>query len=225
MKIKSRPFVVFDLDGTLADSYIHIAEATNAVRKAFGLGEAPNFKLKRWFGKPPSRFFPELFGPQNLLAVDEFRKLLSETKKMVQPMPGSVDILSWLKNQDMVVAVATTKPTPLANEILNQIELRHFVDYVQGSEGLRPKPSSEVFIKLQNSLPYVPEVKFSIGDRVSDVKASLSAGYDSTLLNSILNEVLDEGFSLFHSIQYNRVRTLNSYKRFLSDKIQKLDLS
>jgi phosphoglycolate phosphatase-like HAD superfamily hydrolase len=125
----------------------------------------------------------------------------------------------------MVVAVATTKPTPLANEILNQIELRHFVDYVQGSEGLRPKPSSEVFIKLQNSLPYVPEVKFSIGDRVSDVKASLSAGYDSTLLNSILNEVLDEGFSLFHSIQYNRVRTLNSYKRFLSDKIQKLDLS
>jgi phosphoglycolate phosphatase-like HAD superfamily hydrolase len=224
MKSKSYPLVVFDLDGTLADSANHIAEATNAIRKVFGLETAPKSNLKRWYGKPPSIFFPELLGPQNLEAVEEFRRLLSETKELVKPMPGSVEILTWLKNNNVDVAVATTKPTLLASEILSQIELRYFIDHVQGSEGLRPKPSSDVFIKLQNSLTYVPDIKFSIGDRVSDMKASLNAGYNSTLLNSMLNEVMDEGFSLKYSIQYNRVSTLNSYKEFLSHKLQELDL-
>jgi phosphoglycolate phosphatase-like HAD superfamily hydrolase len=127
-------------------------------------------------------------------------------------MPGTIKLLSYLKSKEVAIGVATTKPTHLANEILSHINLIDFFDIVQGSELVQPKPSSEVFLLLESKLASIPKRKFAIGDRVSDMKASISAGYHSTLLNSLVAEIKDEGFSLSLRRRYNRVSTLQNYE-------------
>ena len=212
MQRNSELLVVFDLDGTLVNSKNHIGNATNVVREKFGLKKASNSALNQWFGKPPSRFFSELNDLETDQAVKDFRKLLSETKHLVEVMPGTIKLLSYLKSKEVVIGIATTKPTHLANEILSHINLISFFDIVQGSELVQPKPSSDVFLLLESKLVRIPNRKFAIGDRVSDMKASISVGYHSTLLNSFVAEIKDEGFSLSLKRRYNRVSTLHQYE-------------
>jgi hypothetical protein len=69
-----------------------------------------------------------------------------------------------------------------------------------------------VFLLLESKLATIPNRKFAIGDRVSDMRASISVGYNSTLINSLVAEIKDEGFSLSLRRSYNRVSTLQQYE-------------
>ena len=97
-----------------------------------------------------------------------------------------------------------------------------YFDHVQGSEGINPKPSTDVFTKVEESLGFLPKVKFAIGDRISDMKASVSAGYRSTLLSSRFRELNDEEFSFMLATKYKRVGSLSQYQEVLSHQLSRV---
>jgi phosphoglycolate phosphatase len=214
--------VVFDLDGTLADSALQIAEATNSTRERFGLSAAKSKELSSWFGKHPSMFFSELDSVKKEEAISEFRKTLSETKNLIRPMSGAHKLLGYLRSVNVAMAVATTKPTWLAIEVLDELGMKNFFEIVQGSEALDPKPSNEVFVELEKKLASKPKYKFAIGDRVSDMKASISSRYDSTLLSSWGKELQDSDFDLRWAARYRRVSSLAEYQDKLRRVLSKL---
>jgi phosphoglycolate phosphatase len=218
----SRELVVFDLDGTLVDSEHQISVATNETRQFFGLSSANSRQLESWFGKHPEIFFSELSAEDNELAVNSFRKTLSESLHLIQPISGAHNLLDYLKEMNVSLAVATTKPSWLAVSVVGKVGMSAYFDHIQGSEGLNPKPSTDVFKKVEEALGFSPEVKFAIGDRISDMKASVRAGYRSTLLSSWFRELNDEEFSFMLATKYKRVRSLAQYQKDLSRQVSRV---
>jgi phosphoglycolate phosphatase len=218
----SNKLVVFDLDGTLVDSAHQISVTTNETRRLFGLSPANSRQLQSWFGKHPEIFFPELSSEDKGLAVKSFRTALSESLHLVKPSSGAHNLLDYLKGMNVALAVATTKPSWLAESVIREVGMSTYFDHVQGSEGINPKPSTDVFKKVEESLRFFPKIKFAIGDRISDMKASVSAGYRSTLLSSWFREVNDEEFSFVLATKYKRVRSLSQYQEVLSHQLSRL---
>jgi phosphoglycolate phosphatase len=213
--------IVFDLDGTLVDSAFHIASATNQTRLKLGLAAASSRQLQHWFGNHPDKFFPELTGVERGFAVSSFRELLSDSLHLIKPAPGAHRLLEYLVSKEVKLAIATTKPSWLAQEVVKEVGMSNFFEHVQGSEGLNPKPSPEVFFAVEKALGVSPKIKFAIGDRVSDMKASVSAGYRSTLLSRWPLEIRDRDFTLTLATKYSRVSSLESYQRHLGIRLSK----
>jgi phosphoglycolate phosphatase len=218
----SNELVVFDLDGTLVDSAHQISVTTNETRRLFGLSPANSRQLQSWFGKHPEIFFSELNSGDNGLAVNSFRTALSESMHLVKPSLGAHNLLDYLKGMNVALAVATTKPSWLAESVIREVGMSTYFDHVQGSEGLNPKPSTDVFEKVEESLGFSPKFKFAIGDRISDMKASVSAGYRSTLLSSWFRELNDEEFSFMLATKYKRVGSLSQYQEYLSRQFSRM---
>lgn len=222
MGTNSNKLVVFDLDGTLVDSAHQISVTTNETRRLFGLSPANSRQLQTWFGKHPEIFFSELSSEDKGLAVKSFRTALSESLHLVKPSSGAHNLLDYLKGMNVALAVATTKPSWLAESVIREVGMSTYFDHVQGSEGINPKPSTDVFKKVEESLGFFPKIKFAIGDRISDMKASVSAGYRSTLLSSWFRELNDEEFSFVLATKYKRVRSLSQYQEVLSHQLSRL---
>lgn len=222
MGTNSNELVVFDLDGTLVDSAHQIAVTTNETRRLFGLSPADSRQLQSWFGKHPEIFFSELSSEDKELAVNSFRTAISESLHLVKPSLGVHNLLDYLKGRNVTVAVATTKPSWLAKSVIREVGISTYFDHVQGSEGINPKPSTDIFKKVEESLGFFPKTKFAIGDRISDMKASVNAGYRSTLLSSWFRELKDEEFSFILATKYKRVGSLSQYQEVLSHQLSRM---
>jgi histidinol phosphatase-like enzyme len=79
-----------------------------------------------------------------------------------------------------------------------------------------------VFKKVEEALRFSPKIKFAIGDRVSDMKASVTAGYRSTLLSSWFRELNDDEFSFMLATKYKRVGSLAQYQKDLSNQLSRM---
>jgi phosphoglycolate phosphatase-like HAD superfamily hydrolase len=123
---------------------------------------------------------------------------------------------------NVTLAVATTKPSWLAVSVVREVGMSVYFDHIQGSEGLNPKPSADVFKKVEEVLGFSPKIKFAIGDRISDMKASVSAGYRSTLLSSWFRELNDEEFNFMLATKYKRVGSLAQYQKNLSHQLSRM---
>lgn len=222
MGTNSNELVVFDLDGTLVDSAHQISVTTNETRRLFGLSPADSRQLQLWFGKHPEIFFSELSSEDKELAVNSFRTAISESLHLVTPSLGVHNLLDYLKGRNVTVAVATTKPSWLAKSVIREVGISTYFDHVQGSEGINPKPSTDIFKKVEESLGFLPKTKFAIGDRISDMKASVNAGYRSTLLSTWFRELNDEEFSFMLATKYKRVGSLSQYQEVLSHQLSKM---
>lgn len=222
MGTNSNELVVFDLDGTLVDSAHQISITTNETRRVFGLSPANSRQLQSWFGKHPKIFFSELSAEDNEMAVTSFRTSLSESLHLIKPSSGAHNLLDYLKGMNVTLAVATTKPSWLAVSVVREVGMSTYFDHIQGSEGLNPKPSTDVFEKVEEVLGFSPKIKFAIGDRISDMKASVSAGYRSTLLSSWFRELNDEEFSFMLATKYKRVGSLAQYQKNLSHQLSRM---
>lgn len=179
------PLIVFDLDGTLIDSRLEIALATNQTRLEFGLFEATKADLDLWFGKHPRNFFPELAREAQDAAAIAFRNKLFESKTETILFPDSVPSVLALKSIGCKIGVATTKSTALAIKTLQNTQLITLIDAIQGSDGIPEKPSPDVFLHLEKKILTKSkknanfQIKVSVGDRVSDITAGNAAGYNS----------------------------------------------
>ncbi len=166
---------IFDLDGTLVDSFDQILAACQTVRRRFELKNEHEEDLKKLVGLPAEQLFRELKEPRISQAVEDFRALLRRSiEKGNRIYPGVEALLIKLRSLEIGIGVATSKPHDLANEVVLNSSLHGKIDWVQGTQGFKGKPNPEVVIRVQNVLK--SSKYFMIGDRPEDVEAGKSAG-------------------------------------------------
>lgn len=168
---------IFDLDGTLFESHFQIIRALNRVRVERKYPEMHEEVAMRLIGRPANELF------EDLLASDKdkdelllsFRVYLRDEIKSGTPLyNGAADLLSKIYQSRQPIGVATMKPDNLAEEMIKLSECAKFVEHVQGSTGLKPKPDPEVLIKTLNALGANTGVL--IGDRPEDIQCAKNAG-------------------------------------------------
>ena len=173
---------IWDLDGTLLDSYEAIL---SGIEETFAQFSIP-------YDKEQVREFILKYSVQDLLVqVAEERKLdvemlnqvraqsLAEKNAQVVLMPGARDVLAWAEESGIQQFVYTHKGDN-ALTILRDLDLEsYFTEILTSQSGFARKPSSEAATYLIDKHQLNPDNTYYIGDRTLDVEFAQNSGIQS----------------------------------------------
>lgn len=175
--------VLFDLDGTLADTAPDLGHALNLQRTARGLLPLPISYLRRFasmgarglikagFDLEPK---DDGYSPLHAEFLELYeRNLCRETRLF----PGMDDVLAWLDKRSMAWGVVTNKVERLTLPLLESLGLRARArSVVSGDTCSQPKPHAEPLLRASRECAVEPERCLYVGDDERDVQASRAAG-------------------------------------------------
>ncbi|MFS9230195.1 HAD family hydrolase [Streptococcus mitis] len=173
---------IWDLDGTLLDSYEAIL---SGIEETFAQFAIP-------YDKEKVREFILKYSVQDLLVqVAEERKLdvemlnraraqsLAEKNAQVVLMPGARDVLAWAEESGIQQFVYTHKGDN-ARTILRDLGLEsYFTEILTSQSGFVRKPSPEAANYLLGKYQLDSEKTYYIGDRTLDVEFAQNSGIQS----------------------------------------------
>ena len=173
---------IWDLDGTLLDSYEAIL---SGIEETFGQFSIP-------YDKEKVREFILKYSVQDLLVqVAEERKLdvkvlnqvraqsLAEKNAQVVLMPGARDVLAWAEESGIQQFVYTHKGDN-ALTILRDLGLgSYFTEILTNQSGFARKPSPEAAAYLIDEYQLNLDNTYYIGDRTLDVEFAQNSGIQS----------------------------------------------
>ncbi len=173
--------LVFDLDGTLVDSKVDLANAVNVALESFDLPPLPHTMIYSYVGDGATTLIRRALPPEkaDLLpeVLDRFlayygRHLLDTTR----PYPGVVGALrKWAGIYRM--AVLTNKGVAMTREILSGLSLDGYFFAVRGGDSFgTKKPDPEGMLHILREAGVAAEEAIMIGDSRNDVLAGKAAG-------------------------------------------------
>ncbi len=177
--------VFWDLDGTLIDPWEGI---TGAVRYALTALDHPpldDAALARFIGPPLLDSFRRATGWDEVRcrqAVDQYRVYFRREGIRQQHLyAGIATLVRDLARQGVRQVVATSKPTPFAEEIVAGHHLRRYFADVVGSElDGRRATKREVLREAADKLADLDPIRaVMVGDTAADVQAANALGCDS----------------------------------------------
>jgi len=179
---KSVRLVVFDLDGTLADTFEDIARATNHVLTAFGCPTLPAEVIKTYVGRGARNLMARALGPANEAFADAAAVLWREYYEHhpadhTSLYPGAVELLEWLRARDVRTAILSNKMDRLTQIIAAQLGLAARVDFILGeSDAFARKPDPAALNHVLSVFGIRREQTVVVGDGEPDVEFARNAG-------------------------------------------------
>ncbi len=179
--LNNRLLAIFDLDGTLLDTTSSICETMIETLVELELPQLDRSYIEGTIGLPIETILSplKLTDSGRVEAINVFReKLHLKIRKGVKIFPRADEFIKLLENKQILLSIATSKPTFLAIESVKNSSLSNFNFKILGSDGLKPKPNPEIIFRiLAEHDPTFSAVMF--GDREEDIKAARSAGIKS----------------------------------------------
>lgn len=184
-------YILFDLDGTLTDPKIGITSCVQYALRAFGIDEPDLDKLEVFIGPPLKDSFMEFYGfdaKKADKAVEKYRERFHEKGIYENEIyPGIQTMLEVLHNSGKKLAIASSKPTPLVERVLDYFHIKQYFDYIVGSnfDSTRGKKEEVVAEALRLMLPAKlaqTEQKSNVamvGDRRFDIEGAKAHGLTS----------------------------------------------
>jgi beta-phosphoglucomutase family hydrolase len=174
--------VIFDMDGVLVDSeFLHI-KAEKKTFSPYGI-ELSKEEINTYMGMGVKMMLKSLIQKYSLPLTREalFRiheKNLSEIfQEELKMMPGVMEIISYLKDRKIKLALASSSSLYLINLILQKMHLKSVFDVVlSGEEVANGKPFPDIFIKTAELLNVQPDRCVVIEDSKNGVTAAKNAG-------------------------------------------------
>jgi phosphoglycolate phosphatase len=171
--------ILFDFDGTLADSYPGITASVNHVRAAHGLPPLSELEVRHHVGRGPAHLLEQTV-PGADIPRDVARYRAHHPSVMrsgTRLMPGVGQVLPSLKSQGLLLAVCSNKPIQFARELLDYLGLSAWLDVVLGPEDVpRPKPAPDMLVAALDRLQVKPSEALYIGDMTVDIETARGAG-------------------------------------------------
>jgi len=180
--VPSYEYLLFDLDGVIADSRYAITRSINHALEAHGLRRRPERELERYIGPPLLEAFSEILAAEGAdvelaeACVALYRERYQESCLVeTLPYPGVDRVVERLAGR-LPLAVATSKPTHFADPILAELGLRGSFRAVFGP-GLDAKKETktETVARALAELGHPTSVAI-VGDRHHDVVAGQANG-------------------------------------------------
>ena len=175
--------IFFDLDGTLTDSAPGIIHSVQYALKKYGI-EAEENDLRSFIGPPLVHSFQERFGfdhDKALEAVAYYREYFTAGGMFENSVyPGVEEMLQKLKEDGLMLAVATSKPELFSKQILEHFALTRYFDFIGGAAMDETRTTKvEVLSYALQELQVDPAKAVMIGDRENDMEAASLLGTES----------------------------------------------
>lgn len=182
-------YVLFDLDGTLTESGPGIMNAAKIALNHFGIEENNVGNLHKFVGPPLTESFGQRYGmneadTQEAIAV--FRKYYNVTGIYENSVfEGIQEMLQQLKSNGLLLSIASSKPRPMIDIVVDHFDIRKYFDVIVGCEldGTRSQKKEVVdeVIRLFGELSgddAVLEHSIMVGDRMYDVNGARECGLE-----------------------------------------------
>jgi len=180
-------YILFDLDGTLTNPKEGITKCIQYALSYMGIEEPDLNNLTRFIGPPLHTAFMEYYGFDEAAAwtaVKRYRERFGTIGVYENEVfQGISDLLGQLKQNSMILAVATSKPEIFMSKILEKYDLKKYFDVAAGSEldGMRTEKADvieEVLRRLSISDKERSRV-IMVGDRKYDIEGAKACGIHS----------------------------------------------
>jgi len=182
--------IIFDLDGTLVNTIEDIALAMNSALTAHGFAALPLKAYPDLVGWGIHRLAELALASQgistgdsdgaslvNRIAEEALARYDEVPLRYSKPYPGIPELLHTLIDDNLVLAVLTNKPDPVARQVVSG--LFHEIPFacVRGDLPDAPKkPDPALTLLVMNTIGAIPEKTLFVGDSVVDVETAHNAG-------------------------------------------------
>ncbi|MCX7922895.1 MAG: HAD-IA family hydrolase [Clostridia bacterium] len=176
--------IVFDLDGTIADTIpLTIYSLREVTRELTGKVLTDEDILKE-FGPIDTEIIKKLVDndKREISAeayIDSFSKNFDG---FVKPIEGIIELLQYIKSRNIKVGLFTGRSIRVARIILKNLNVyQYFDEILAGDDTTNPKPDPEGIIKTLEKLEVKSSDSIYVGDFDVDILASRAAGTTAVL--------------------------------------------
>ncbi|MBO4790315.1 MAG: HAD-IA family hydrolase [Oxalobacter sp.] len=177
--------ILFDLDGTLADSAPDLTEAINNVRTEFNLEKLPYEALRPFASAGAPGLVKaalnitrdhELFSYLRERFLHYYRESIAKGASATQLFDGICDLLALLETNQITWGIVTNKVENLAKPLTAQIGLDKAGCLVAGDTTPYSKPHPAPLLEGAKRLGVHPQECWYVGDDLRDMQAGHAAG-------------------------------------------------
>ncbi len=173
--------VLFDFDGTLADSFEAIAESVNFVRAENRLPQLRFDEIKAHVGHGleylMQKMLPGCDIGQAKKAYHAHHKIHMKTHTRLYP--NAREFLNKLHLSGISMGVCSNKPVGFTTELIDHLGISAYFKVVLGPEDVpSPKPAPDMLIEAAKRLKIRQNEVVYVGDMDIDIKASVAAGME-----------------------------------------------
>ncbi|HYD95948.1 MAG TPA: HAD-IA family hydrolase [Noviherbaspirillum sp.] len=174
--------VLFDLDGTLADTAPDLAAAMNRVRTDRGLAPTPYEVLRPVASAGARGLIGASFGMKpgddgyedlRIAFLDTYEAAIAVHTRLFDGIPA---LLDQLEERGLSWGIVTNKAARFTDLLVPQIGLGRAGCVISGDTTPHPKPHPAPLLEAARRLGIAPEECWYVGDDLRDVQAGRAAG-------------------------------------------------
>lgn len=178
--VTGRGLVIFDFDGTLADTVAGICSTARTVLLSHGVPEAELERVPLIIGPPFPQAFSLVFG----LSEKEAAQVTAEYRAIYQGLglagwplyPGVRELLEDLRAAGRRLAVASSKRDPLVARAVADNGVAGLFDVCRGKLSDDETSKAQTIAAVIDELGLTPADAVMVGDRHHDVDAAAEVG-------------------------------------------------
>ena len=172
--------IVYDLDGTLADTRKDIAGSANTMRFRMGMGPLAEEQICRYVGLGLNRLVESCLETREPARVEQGTRIyrahyaehLLDHSRLY---PGVAELLEHFRGRKQ--AVITNKPNPYSRQIVEALGLAgYFTEVIAGDDGYPKKPDPASLRAMMGRAAAGPGGAVFVGDSPIEVETGAKAG-------------------------------------------------
>ena len=182
MTLTTPQAILFDLDGTLADTAPDLAGAVNQLRISRGLVPT-DYELLRPVASAGARgLIGVAFGitPQDAAYVELRDEFLQNYEAAIvvksRLFEGITELLAGLQEKGIAWGIVTNKIAHLTDQLVPKIGLHHAACVISGDTTAHPKPHPAPLYEAARRINVQAEHCWYVGDDLRDIQAGQAAG-------------------------------------------------
>ncbi len=178
-------YVIFDFDGTVADTGEGILKSLQYSFEQMGR-EVPDLSdLKKFIGPPIHYSYVTFYG----VAEEDVDRYITKYRERYRKIgifechiyDGMRETLEKLRTAGVKIGIASSKPVKLIHDVMNYLNLEEYFDAVVGVQFDDTKHPGKTDLVLQSMEKLGADKKSTlmVGDRYFDIDGAAGAGVDS----------------------------------------------
>lgn len=179
--------VLFDIDGTLVDTFSAYYRVFSKGIESYGLDPIPKGDLRRYLAKGLSlrTILEKIFPPSTEESTfgacrEEIMRLFRELEvDEVKTFPGAEELFNVLRDRGIKIGIATGRMSSVEDEWVRfkRLGLDGFIATIVTSREVPcRKPAPDVIVECAKRLEVAPDKCIVIGDTINDIEAAKAAG-------------------------------------------------